>query len=148
MEIFFQVPYTYNRWKELGETQTWGRDNCRVNFSRIPRLQNTPFPYLQPLRKLRTLFGFPENVRILPSQPGTVHKPPFSLCKLIVNLLSFKYSEKRNYPSSQVEYLYPTLSEWIYSKEFTSVRCIAKSTEWEKSNCIQFYTLIYATPTS
>lgn len=32
MEIFFQVLYTYNRWKEIGETQTWGRDNCRVNF--------------------------------------------------------------------------------------------------------------------
>ena len=58
-----------------------------------------------------------------PGQPGTVRKAPFSLCKLIVNLLSFKHSEKRNYPSSQVENLYPMLSELI------SGRCVAKSTE-------------------
>ena len=68
-----------------------------------------------------------------PGQPGTVRKAPFSLCKLIVNLLSFKHSEKRNYPSSQVENLYSTLSELI------SGRCVAKSTEWKKSKFLLWF---------
>lgn len=64
-----------------------------------------------------------------PGQPGTVRKAPFSLHELIVNLSSFKHSEKRNYSSSQVKYLYPTLSELIYSNKFKSVHCVEKSTE-------------------